>query len=402
LGVEAGKHEVFFSNSASGWTNNDVGLAWLEQVFERFTKQKARCGYRLLILDGHGSHLTSDFINFCNNNRILLAIFPPHATHSLQPLDVVLFAPLSKYYSQELDRYLQRLQGLTRVTKRDFFSIFWPAWGSTMRPDTIKKSFQATGVWPMDAEVVLKRFNNSTSGQDEASALGHYGDGNSWRELRKIFDAAVADKAKIEAQRLEASLYSLQTQNELLHHENKGLTRALEAKKKHKKKSKTMDLQQRKEYHGGAVFWSPRKLREARACEATKQDEDERARLQKTHNRELKAAATLYKKKQAEAAKVARQQAAEERAKAKKAKAEELAAARALKKQQRNAATADKSHDTPNRPKRKASHSSAKSPTKRCRVVAPASRVEAGPLPVSLPLKISARGRQIKTPAKFK
>jgi hypothetical protein len=37
---------------------------------------------------------------------------------------VVLFAPLSKYYSQELDRYLSRSQGLTRVTKRDFFSIF--------------------------------------------------------------------------------------------------------------------------------------------------------------------------------------------------------------------------------------------------------------------------------------
>jgi hypothetical protein len=105
--VEAGKHKIFFSNSASGRTNNVLGLAWLEQVFERFTKQKARCGYRLLILDGHSSHLTSDFINFCNSNQILLAIFPPHATHSLQPLDVKLFASLSKYYSQELDRYLQ-------------------------------------------------------------------------------------------------------------------------------------------------------------------------------------------------------------------------------------------------------------------------------------------------------
>jgi hypothetical protein len=129
----------------------------------------------------------------------------------------------------------------------------------------------------------------------------------------------------------------------------------------------------------------------------------------KTHNRESKAAATLYKKKQAKAAKVARQQATEEFAKAKKAKAEELATARALKKQQRNAATAEKSHDTPNRPKQKASHCFAKSLTKCCcvvaaasRVVAAASRVEAGPLPVSSPLKISMRGRQIKTPAKFK
>jgi hypothetical protein len=89
--VEVGKHEIFFSNSESGWSNNDIGLAWLEQVFERFTKQKARRSYRLLILDGHGSHLTTDFIDFCDSNRILLAIFPPHSTHSLQPLDVVLF-----------------------------------------------------------------------------------------------------------------------------------------------------------------------------------------------------------------------------------------------------------------------------------------------------------------------
>jgi hypothetical protein len=66
--VEAGKHEVFFSNSASGGTNNNIGLAWLEHVFEHFTKQKARRGYRLLILDGYSSHLTSDLINFCNSN----------------------------------------------------------------------------------------------------------------------------------------------------------------------------------------------------------------------------------------------------------------------------------------------------------------------------------------------
>jgi hypothetical protein len=122
--VEVGKHEVFFSNSESGWSNNDVGLAWLEQVFERFTKQKARRSYRLLILDGHGSHLTTDFIDFCDGNRILLAIFPPHSTHSLQPLDVVLFGPLSKFYAQNLDRHLHRSQGITRITKCDFFENF--------------------------------------------------------------------------------------------------------------------------------------------------------------------------------------------------------------------------------------------------------------------------------------
>jgi hypothetical protein len=111
-----------------------------------------------------------------------------------------------------------------------------------MRLDTNKKSFQATDVWPMDAEVGLKHFNNSTSGQDEASELEHYGDGNSWGKLRKVFDAKVADKAKIEAQWLETSLHSIQTQNKHLYHKNEDLKHTLEAKKKHKKKSKTMDL----------------------------------------------------------------------------------------------------------------------------------------------------------------
>jgi hypothetical protein len=31
--VEVGTHEVFFSNSPMGWSNNDIDLAWLEQVF---------------------------------------------------------------------------------------------------------------------------------------------------------------------------------------------------------------------------------------------------------------------------------------------------------------------------------------------------------------------------------
>jgi hypothetical protein len=100
--IEAGKHQVFCGNSPSGWSNNGIGFAWLEQVFDRETRAKARRKWRLLILDGHGSHVTNDFIDFCDDNKILLCIFPPHLTHSLQPLDVVTFSPMATYYSQEL------------------------------------------------------------------------------------------------------------------------------------------------------------------------------------------------------------------------------------------------------------------------------------------------------------
>ena len=95
-----------------------------------------------------------------------------------------------------------------------------------MKPETIIKSFQATGVWPMDAEVVLQRFNNRTLEQDEDLEIRKYDDGNSYRQLRKVSNVAVADKAKVESKRLLQSLYLLQINNELLRHEILGLRRA--------------------------------------------------------------------------------------------------------------------------------------------------------------------------------
>jgi hypothetical protein len=104
----AEQHQVFVSHSASGWSNNDLGLAWLQQIFERYTAAKARQQWRLLIPDGHASHLTPDFLEYCEAKRIMVMVYPPHSTYSLQPLDVVLFSPLSKHYTKELTQHLQQ------------------------------------------------------------------------------------------------------------------------------------------------------------------------------------------------------------------------------------------------------------------------------------------------------
>jgi hypothetical protein len=109
----------------------------------------------------------------------------------------------------------------------------------------ILKAFEATGVELANPKVILKRFAATTSAQDEALQIGEPGDGDSWNELRNLFEAAVPDKSKVEAKRLSASLHSLQVNNELLHFENQSLKDAVTTKQKHKKKSKPLDLQQR-------------------------------------------------------------------------------------------------------------------------------------------------------------
>jgi hypothetical protein len=44
--------------SANGWTIDEIGLWWLQKVFIPATTSQTIGRYRLLVLDGHGSHLT--------------------------------------------------------------------------------------------------------------------------------------------------------------------------------------------------------------------------------------------------------------------------------------------------------------------------------------------------------
>jgi hypothetical protein len=70
--INANDHGVHVSASESGWSNDKISVAWLEQVFDRHTKHKALTHWRLLILDGHGSHVTQPFLDYCDRNRILV------------------------------------------------------------------------------------------------------------------------------------------------------------------------------------------------------------------------------------------------------------------------------------------------------------------------------------------
>ena len=97
--------------------NDNLGYSWLVNIFDQEMKTKARRKWRLLIVDGHGSHITMKFIEYCDSNKILLALYPPHSTHTLQPLDVALFGLLLKAYSDEIEQFLHDCQGLSRLTK---------------------------------------------------------------------------------------------------------------------------------------------------------------------------------------------------------------------------------------------------------------------------------------------
>ena len=206
-------------------------------MFDRGTKAKARSSYRLLIVDGHESHLTMDFIEYCDQNKILLAVYPPHSTQTLQPLDVVMFKPLSVAYSNEVSAFMERSQGLTSMSKRDFFPLFYRAWQISFKETTILTAFEAIGLSPFDPDVILRRFNTSLPSSDsDSSALS----ASDWRKMERILRQVVVDQGNKQVKRLSQVLHSNLVQNALLKDEVKGLRESLINERTRRKRGKPL------------------------------------------------------------------------------------------------------------------------------------------------------------------
>ncbi len=78
-------------------------MEWLQYVFLPRTQPKDPTQGRLLILDGHDSHTTDDFMWNCFNNNVYLVFLPAHTSHVLQPLDLSVFSPLKQAYRKYLN-----------------------------------------------------------------------------------------------------------------------------------------------------------------------------------------------------------------------------------------------------------------------------------------------------------
>ena len=61
-GVETNS-KAHFTVSYNGWSNNAIGLGWLQNVFERYTKPPRITQKRLLIIDRHSSHVNIAFVD---------------------------------------------------------------------------------------------------------------------------------------------------------------------------------------------------------------------------------------------------------------------------------------------------------------------------------------------------
>ena len=126
----------------------EIGVAWLKD-WDKQTKAKAKGQTQLV--DGHSSHYTLGFLEYAQNNNVVVLCYPSHSTRVYQELDVVIFSALKRAWSDEWDRFEE--QG-PAVTKLNFLAIYAKAHTCTFTESNIWAAFAKTGVVPYNPDVV--------------------------------------------------------------------------------------------------------------------------------------------------------------------------------------------------------------------------------------------------------
>ncbi|MCO5569221.1 hypothetical protein L7F22_022932 [Adiantum nelumboides] len=130
------------------WMTGELFQAWL-QYFDNAITQQGKDNRHLLILDGHGSHVSLEVVAKAKEAGIDIVTLPAHTSHKLQPLDVSVFKPLKVQFQKERDKWQQRTAS-KQASKTELASIVATSISLSLTEANITTGFHAIGIWPLD------------------------------------------------------------------------------------------------------------------------------------------------------------------------------------------------------------------------------------------------------------
>ena len=141
--------QTLFANSTNGWINSDLFMKW----FEFFLANIPPTRPVLLIMDGHGTHMSIELIELAQSSDVHLLCLPSHTTHVLQPLDVGAF---KGNWSKACSKYLAANPGRV-ITSDKLASLIADAWPLSLTTLNIMSGFKKTGIYPINPSEVTDR-----------------------------------------------------------------------------------------------------------------------------------------------------------------------------------------------------------------------------------------------------
>jgi hypothetical protein len=148
----------------SGYTNENIAIKYMlhfiQQTNEYMGKPEET---RLLVIDGHDSHKSEQFLTMPEEHNIIVCALPPHATHLLQPLDVKVFQQCKHFHQKAIDESIRSYD--VEYKLRTFLSDLPKIRRQSLTQRTILSGWKASGLWPVNPSIVidkLKEERNTT------------------------------------------------------------------------------------------------------------------------------------------------------------------------------------------------------------------------------------------------
>ena len=145
--------DAVFGRSGNGWMDQELFLNWLQSGFDPECTKKGIKRPILLMVDGARVHISLDISKFCDQNRIILYVFFPNATHLIQPLDLS-FMGIVKVNYKECVREWSRDNPGESYDKVAFLAVFREAWKRSTTVEAAVKGFKQSGLYPWNPKAV--------------------------------------------------------------------------------------------------------------------------------------------------------------------------------------------------------------------------------------------------------
>lgn len=152
-------NNIIVTTSETRYSNDWISLQWLKH-FDKFSSRYQKEPWRLLLMDGHGSHHTHEFLKYCEDHNIVPLELSSHITHLLQSLDVCVFQSFKHWHSKAVNEAIQSSDEI--FTKIEFLAAFNRFRTQAFKDTTIRSAWKKTELISYNPAIVLDKIRETT------------------------------------------------------------------------------------------------------------------------------------------------------------------------------------------------------------------------------------------------
>ncbi len=162
--------DVLLFTADTSYSNDWLSLEWLKHFDKHLAKTQKRT-YRLLLMNEYESHHTCEFLEYCDQVKIISFDLSIHIIHFLQSLNVMIFQSL-KHWHAEIVKKTMFHEDETFI-KMKFLNAFNSFRKKAFKKSIILSAWKTVELFSCNSFVILRKLINVDTAEIESSTLIH-------------------------------------------------------------------------------------------------------------------------------------------------------------------------------------------------------------------------------------